>query len=140
MENMLTAKEVAVRLRVKLWVIYQNWREWGIPCVKLGDSKTSRLRFPADRFEKWLRGRLQTNGGLETHSIVDNRVRILKFLYNLPDQCASLDDIVQSIPLNNRGQVYNLIRGLVVKGYIRKVSRGLYELASRGKRYVEEIL
>lgn len=59
MSDMLTAKEVADRLRVKIWVIYQHWREWEIPCVKLGDAKTSRLRFPAKKFDKWLQARLR---------------------------------------------------------------------------------
>jgi hypothetical protein len=69
----------------------------------------------------------------------ENQIRILEYLYGRPKQMARLDDVVVDLQFKNRGHIYNSVRGLIGKGYIRQVSRGLYELAGRGRRYVEEM-
>jgi DNA-binding IclR family transcriptional regulator len=72
-------------------------------------------------------------------ALTENHVRVLKYLYGQPKQMARLDDMVRGLAFRNRGHVHNALHSLIGKGYVRLVSRGLYELASRGRRYVEEI-
>jgi DNA-binding IclR family transcriptional regulator len=71
--------------------------------------------------------------------LTENHVRILKYLYGRPKGQARLQDMVRDLDFRNRGHIHNSLHSLIGKGYVRLVSRGLYELASRGRRYVEEI-
>ena len=56
MVDLLRAEEVAIRLRVSRAQVYVMAQRGEIPCVKFGDRA---IRFPADKLEAWLAGRMQ---------------------------------------------------------------------------------
>jgi hypothetical protein len=76
-------------------------------------------------------------GFKHSQALTDNQMFVLKFLYGRPKQMARLDEIVAEINLRNRGHIHSVLRGLINRACVRLVSRGLYELAGRGRRYVE---
>lgn len=49
----MTVDEVADLLRVPKKTIYQCWRDWKLPALKIGRD----LRFPRDGIERWLQSR-----------------------------------------------------------------------------------
>lgn len=68
-----------------------------------------------------------------------NQIDVLLFLYDRAGQRATLDEIFTMTGLSSRGAGGSRLSGLVRDGYVRKVSRGVYELAPRGRRYVENL-
>jgi excisionase family DNA binding protein len=57
MMNMLTVKQVAERLNLKTWAVYQNWKQWRLPGIRVGRGKKARIRFPEEEFNKWVESR-----------------------------------------------------------------------------------
>lgn len=81
---------------------------------------------------RWTKnGIIRFTGGLH-----QRQIRILKFLYKQPKRRATLSDLT-ALENIERGSVYSSVRGLIAKGYVRKIGPGFWELASAGRRYVE---
>ncbi len=56
MSELLTAPEVARRLRLSVPYIYSLAAAGLIPCVRFGERA---IRFPADEVDEWLRQRIE---------------------------------------------------------------------------------
>jgi putative molybdopterin biosynthesis protein len=51
--RLITAKELAERLQLRPWRIYELVREGELPCVRIGAS----IRFSEDAIAEWIRQR-----------------------------------------------------------------------------------